>query len=64
MTVYIDRVADSCGWCVPLFDYKGEREQLRRWVASRPPDEWAARRYDSNALSIDGWPGLAPHHEG
>jgi hypothetical protein len=60
ITMRIERIADSCGWGVPFFDYKGERDQLRRWVDSRPSEEWAARRYESNAVSIDGLPGLSP----
>ena len=60
ITIRIDRVSDSCGWGVPFFDYKGERDQLRRWVDNRPHDEWAARRFESNAVSIDGLPGLTP----
>jgi hypothetical protein len=43
---------------VPFFDYKGERDQLRRWVEAKPYDEWVERRYTSNNLSIDGLPGL------
>jgi hypothetical protein len=61
ITVHIQRVADSCGWGVPLFDYRGDRDQLRRWVDARPFDEWAARRLETNAQSIDGLPGLVPH---
>lgn len=61
VTVRITRIADSCGWGVPLFDYKGEREQLRRYVDARTDEEWMARRYDSNAWSIDGLPGLQRH---
>ena len=61
ITVHIQRVADSCGWGAPLFDYRGERDQLKRWVDARPFDEWAARRFESNAQSIDGLPGLVPH---
>lgn len=58
VTVRIRRIADSCGWGVPFFEYKGERDQLRRWVDHRPYEEWAERRYESNARSIDGLPGL------
>ena len=58
VTLRIRRIADSCGWGVPLFEYKSERDQLRRWVDHRPYDEWAERRYGSNARSIDGLPGL------
>jgi hypothetical protein len=60
ITVRLGRIADSCGWGVPFLDFKGERDQLRRWVDHRPHDEWAARRYESNAASIDGLPGLSP----
>ena len=59
VVVNITRIADSCGWGVPFFDYRGEREQLRRWVDTKPEGEWAARRYEANAVSIDGLPGLA-----
>jgi hypothetical protein len=63
VTVRLTRIADSCGWGVPLFDFHGERDQLRRWVEASPRDEWAARRYVSNAASIDGLPGLSPPGE-
>ncbi len=61
VTIHLDRVADSCGWGVPYFDYRGERDQLRRWVDAKPYDDWAERRLSSNGLSIDGLPGLLRH---
>lgn len=61
ITVHIERIADSCGWGVPVFEFKSERDQLRRWVDDRSEAEWTARRLDSNARSIDGLPGLARH---
>ena len=57
--VAIERVSDSCGWGVPLFDFKGEREQLLRWAEAKPFDEWAEHRRKSNAVSLDGLPALA-----
>jgi hypothetical protein len=63
VTIHVDRVADSCGWGVPYFDYRGERDQLRRWVDAKPYDEWAERRLSSNGLSIDGLPGLLRHED-
>ncbi|HWE99855.1 MAG TPA: pyridoxamine 5'-phosphate oxidase family protein [Caulobacteraceae bacterium] len=60
ITVRVERVADSCGWAVPFFDYQGERDQLARWVVAKPLDEWAERRRQANAYSIDGLPALAP----
>jgi len=56
--INITRVADSCGWGVPFYEYKSERDQLRRWADNKPLDEWRERRYASNAESIDGLPGL------
>jgi Pyridoxamine 5'-phosphate oxidase len=58
VVVDVTRIADSCGWGVPLFEFKAEREQLHRHVDHRPFDEWAERRYETNALSIDGLPAL------
>ena len=49
---------EQMGWGVPVYDFKGEREQLRRHVDHRPFDEWAERRYEANAVSIDGLPAL------
>lgn len=64
ITLHIDRIADSCGWGVPFMDFKGERDQLLRHIAHRPDAEWRERRYESNAASIDGLPGLVRKPQG
>lgn len=56
--VDVDRISDSCGWGVPFYEFKSERDQLQRAIAHRSRDEWAERRYESNAQSIDGLTGL------
>ena len=58
IVVELMRIADSCGWSIPFYEFKGERDQLRRWVEHRPIEAWAERRYEANALSIDGLPAL------
>jgi hypothetical protein len=58
VTVRIERVGDSCGWAAPFYEYKGERDQLRRWVDASTDEAWVERRYATNARSIDGLPGL------
>ena len=58
VTVHITRVSDSCGWGAPFYDYRGERDQLRRWVDAAEDEAWVEKRYASNAVSIDGLPGL------
>src|SRR5579859_699574 len=63
ITVHITRVQDSCGWAVPFYEYRGERDQLRRWVDAADEETWTERRYASNALSIDGLPGLVRARE-
>jgi hypothetical protein len=59
VVVEVTRIADSCGWGVPVYEFKEERDQLRRHVDHRPFDDWAQRRYETNASSIDGLPALA-----
>jgi len=63
ITVHVTRVQDSCGWAVPFYEYRGERDQLRRWVDAADEETWTERRYASNALSIDGLPGLVRARE-
>ncbi|MEO1252210.1 MAG: pyridoxamine 5'-phosphate oxidase family protein [Pseudomonadota bacterium] len=56
--IHVDRLMDSCGWGVPFYEFKGERDQLERSTNHKPLDEWKAKRYASNAQSIDGLTGL------
>jgi hypothetical protein len=58
ITLHITRVTDSCGWAVPFYDYKGERDQLRRWLDAGDEETWREKRYARNAHTIDGLPGL------
>jgi hypothetical protein len=60
--VDVDRIADSCGYGVPLMSYEGERPQMRAWtehkLARGGPaaiDDYMAQK---NAVSIDGLPAL------
>lgn len=57
--VRLNRIADSCGWGVPFYEFKSEREQLQRAVEHGPYEAWADKRYASNAQSIDGLPALS-----
>ena len=52
----VESLLTSCGFGVPLFDYTGEREQLRQWIEKKGPE--GIRRYqrEKNRLSIDGKP--------
>jgi Pyridoxamine 5'-phosphate oxidase len=56
--VRLDRISTSCGYGVPLLEYEGERDQLRKWAERRGPDGLVAYRAQKNAVSIDGLAGL------
>jgi hypothetical protein len=51
----IDLVQTSCGYGVPLFDYKQERPTLRRWAENKGEAGVAAYRRENNVRSIDGF---------
>ena len=54
----VTRLTDSCGFGVPLYDYKGQRDQIALWCDRKGPDAVRAYQQDKNATSIDGLPGL------
>lgn len=57
--VSVDRIADSCGFGVPLMAYEADRDTLGRWVASKGEESLAAYRLEHNARSLDELPGLS-----
>lgn len=56
--VRIERIADSCGYGVPVYTYEAERTVLRQWAEKK--GEKGLERYQvaNNAESIDGLPAL------
>lgn len=54
----IERIADSCGFGVPLFEYAGERTELLTWAERKGLDGIADYQSKKNGRSIDGLPGL------
>jgi len=52
----IDLVQTSCGYGVPLFEHRGERDALVRWAEKHGPDGVAAYQARENARSLDGLP--------
>ncbi len=56
--VRITRVSESCGYGVPFFDYRGERESLDKWAQAQGAPTLEAYRQTKNARSIDGLPAL------
>jgi predicted pyridoxine 5'-phosphate oxidase superfamily flavin-nucleotide-binding protein len=62
IVVDVTRVADSCGYGVPLMGYEGERPHQALWAAKRlradGPDAIERYKAEKNARSIDGLPAL------
>src|SRR3954453_11194288 len=60
--VDVTRVADSCGYGVPLMAYEGERPHQAASSAKRVrvhgPDAYVAYQRENNAVSIDGLPAV------
>lgn len=56
--IRLDRIADSCGYGVPLYRYEGERPQMEEWAARKGAEGVVRYRAENNAESIDGLPGL------
>ncbi|MBM2811945.1 MAG: hypothetical protein HW416_2704 [Chloroflexi bacterium] len=55
----LERIADSCGYGVPLFAYEGERPQMQAWLDHKGPEGVQSYQAEHN-VSVDGLPGLNP----
>ncbi|MEX0839898.1 MAG: pyridoxamine 5'-phosphate oxidase family protein [Parvibaculum sp.] len=56
VVVDVELVQTSCGFGVPLHDYKEERPSLVRWAEAQGEDGIAAYWQEKNRVSIDGLP--------
>ncbi len=56
--VEVHRIADSCGYGVPVMRYERDRSQLDEWAQRKGDDGIARYQADKNAASLDGLPGL------
>jgi hypothetical protein len=61
--VDVSRIADSCGYGVPLMEYEGERDHAKLWAQKKlrvggveALEDYVAQK---NAQSIDGLPAIA-----
>jgi hypothetical protein len=58
VVVDVGRVADSCGYAVPLYEYKGERSQLIDYANKKGAEGLEEYKAQKNRASIDGIAGL------
>ena len=53
------RIADSCGWNVPLYEYKGTRDYYQQYADKLGPEGIREGQMAANMTSIDGLEGLS-----
>ncbi|MDQ6956444.1 MAG: pyridoxamine 5'-phosphate oxidase family protein [Mariprofundaceae bacterium] len=51
--VSVDLVHTSCGYGVPLYDFVGERQTLKKWAEKKGDDGIRDYWLDKNAISLD-----------
>jgi hypothetical protein len=56
--IRVQRIADSCGFGVPMLDYRGNRTQLTAWAQRKGEAGLDEYQRQNNAASLDGLPGL------
>lgn len=56
--VDLSRVSDSCGYGVPLMEFKEHRKTMDEWSGRKGPEGIHAYWAEKNVASIDGLPGL------
>jgi len=56
--IHVTKTQESCGWGVPLYDFKEERKVLKKYISKYTQEEWIERRKERNQNSIDGLAAL------
>ena len=52
--VALHRISDSCGYTVPLYDFKEDRDTMHKWVANKGEAALVDYRKEKNSKSLDG----------
>ncbi len=56
--VSLTRIADSCGFGVPLYRFEGDRTQLTDWARRKSEEGLREYQLGNNRESLDGLPAL------
>jgi hypothetical protein len=56
--IAVSRIAESCGYGVPLLAFQGHRPQLRDWADRKGEKGLLQYQKEKNSVSIDGLPAL------
>jgi len=58
VVVQAERISDSCGYGVPLMDFRQHRHQMSEWAARKGDEGIRLYWEEANSTSLDGLPGL------
>jgi hypothetical protein len=56
--INVTRISDSCGYSVPVYEFKHDRDVLDKWTTIKGDKGLKEYRELKNTQSIDGLPGL------
>jgi len=56
--VDVDLIMDSCGYGVPLYEFRKQRDSYQNYLADKSVDFLLDYRREHNAISLDGLKGL------
>ncbi|MSO72227.1 MAG: pyridoxamine 5'-phosphate oxidase family protein [Rhodospirillaceae bacterium] len=56
--INVERVSDSCGFGVPVYEFVKDRDALRKWTEKKGAEGVRAYVAENNAASVDGLAGL------
>ena len=54
--ISVDRISDSCGYSVPFYTYKGDRDALVKWAQAKGEEGIVDYQKQKNKTSVDGLP--------
>lgn len=58
--IRVERIIDSCGYGVPLYDFQKHRDSLDNYFNNQSEADILEYRRSRNSRSLDGLPGLTP----
>lgn len=58
----LTRITDSCGYGVPHYDFKSDRDQMIKWAEHKGEPGVLEYQNEKNLQSIDGLSGLKERH--
>ncbi len=56
--IKLEHIADSCGFGIPVYEYKEQRDTLIKWAEHKGEEGISKYQQERNGESIDGLPGV------